>query len=173
VREQLNRRTLILLGLTVLVALFFVFDFMFGGKKPRRSPAEEDPATAARLAEAKAKLAATQGATPAPAGVPAPGAAPRLTPPPPPDQPWGRDPFAVAAKYIPQAAKGPDRFAGFKIWGVLCGPQGCQAVVNDLVVRTGDRVDGARVVRVTKDGVELERDGETRFLTVIDTGMFR
>ena len=46
-------------------------------------------------------------------------------------------------------------------------------MVNDRVVRVGDHVDGARIVRITKKGVELWKDGETLFLTLIEKDFFR
>ena len=171
-KQQMNRRSKILLGVTILAAVILAFDQMSGRKAPR---------SAGRAPDAPA-VASVPGPTPsptpsaapaAPAAVPAATAAPRLAPPPPPDQPWGkRDPFEIGAKWAPSGPKGPDRFAGYRITGIVCAAQGCKAVVNDRVVRPGDDVDGARVVRITKSGIDLEKGGESRFIPVVQKEFF-
>ena len=92
---------------------------------------------------------------------------------PPPNQPWGRDPFAIQESRLPATPKSVVQFSGFKITGVVWGPEGYRALVNDRVVRVGDQVDGARIVRITKKGVEILKDGETLFLTLIEKDFFR
>ncbi len=171
-KEQLNRRSMMLLGVTILAAVVLVFDQMSGSKAPRSSgKAPDAPAVASVPAAPTAPSAPTVPA--APATVPAATAAPRLAPPPPPDQGWGkRDPFEIGAKWAPSSSKGPDRFAGFNITGIVCAPQGCKAVINDRVIRPGDQVDGARVVRITKSGIEVEKGGETRFIPVVQKEFF-
>ena len=159
-KQQMNRRTQILLGVTILAAVILVFDQMSGRTAPRSAGRAPD-------APAVASVPA------APAAVPTATAAPRLAPPPPPDQPWGkRDPFEIGAKWAPSGPKGTDRFAGYRITGIVCAPQGCKAVVNERVVRPGDDVDGARVVRITKSGIDLEKGGESRFIPVVQKEFF-
>jgi len=177
-KQQMNRRTQILLGITILAAVILVFDQMSGRKAPRSSPKAPDaPAVASVPGPNPSPTPSAAPAAPtvpaAPAAVPAATAAPRLAPPPPPDQPWGkRDPFEIGAKWASSGSKGPDRFAGYRITGIVCAPQGCKAVVNERVVRPGDDVDGARVVRITKSGIDLEKGGESRFIPVVQKEFF-
>jgi len=175
-KQQMNRRTQILLGITILAAVILVFDQMSGRKAPRSSPKAPDAPAVASVPgpnPSPTPSAAPAPAPAAPAAVPTATAAPRLAPPPPPDQPWGkRDPFEIGAKWASSGSKGPDRFAGYRITGIVCAPQGCKAVVNDRVVRPGDDVDGARVVRITKSGIDLEKGGESRFIPVVQKEFF-
>lgn len=165
-REHLNRRTMILLGLTLAAGAVLLHDVFFSGKAPRPArKAPEPPAVVARALKA--------------ARTPTPGAPPtvtpglRLAPPPPPDQPWGRDPFAIEPNRLPHGPKVADQFSAFNIAGIVQGPHGYQAIVNGHVVRPGDQVNGARVGRITSEGVEIEKDGETRFLLLIEKGILR
>ena len=170
-KQQMNRRSKILLVVTILAAVILVLDQMSGSKAPR---------SAGKAPDAPA-VASVPGPTPppTPSAVPAaptavPTAAPRLAPPPPPDQPWGkRDPFEIGTKWAPSGPKGSDRFAGYRITGIVCTAQGCKAVVNDRVVRPGDDVDGARVVRITRSGIDLEKGGESRFIPVVQKEFFQ
>ena len=172
-KQQMNRRSKILLAVTILAAVILVFDQMSGSKAPRSSgKAPDAPAVASVPGPTPPP---TPSAVPAaPAAVPTATAAPRLAPPPPPDQPWGkRDPFEIGTKWAPSGPKGSDRFAGYRITGIVCTAQGCKAVVNDRVVRPGDDVDGARVVRITKSGIDLEKGGESRFIPVVQKEFFQ
>jgi len=181
-KQQMNRRTQILLGVTILAAVILVFDQMSGRKAPRSSPKAPDAPAVASVPGPNPSPTPSAAPAPAPAAPPVPAAPatgpaatadPRLAPPPPPDQPWGkRDPFEIGAKWAPSGPKGTDRFAGYRITGIVCAPQGCKAVVNDRVVRPGDDVDGARVVRITKSGIDLEKGGESRFIPVVQKEFF-
>ena len=172
-KQQMNRRTQILLGVTILAAVILVFDQMSGRKAPRSASRAPDAPAIASVPAAPAPAPSAPSVPTAPAAVPTATAAPRLAPPPPPDQPWGkRDPFEIGAKWAPSGPKGTDRFAGYNITGIVCAPQGCKAVINDRVLRPGDNVDGARVVRITKSGIELEKGGESRFIPVVQKEFF-
>jgi len=174
-KQQMNRRSKILLAVTILAAVILVFDQMSGRKAPRSSgKAPDAPAVASVPGPTPPPTPSPAPAAPtAPAVVPAATAAPRLAPPPPPDQPWGkRDPFATEAKRLSQGPKGADQFAAYKLTGIVCTTQGCKAVINDRVGRVGDQVDGARIVKITKAGVELEKNGESRFIPVVQKEFF-
>jgi hypothetical protein len=174
-KQQMNRRSQILLAVTVLAAVILAFDQMSGRKAPRSSgKAPDAPAVATVPGPTPPPTPSAAPAAPtAPAVVPAATAAPRLAPPPPPDQPWGkRDPFATEAKRLSQGPKGADQFAAYKLTGIVCTTQGCKAVINDRVGRVGDQVDGARIVKITKAGVELEKNGESRFIPVVQKEFF-
>ena len=45
------------------------------------------------------------------------------------------------------------------ITGVLAGPDGGTAIINGRFVRIGQTVDGAKLIRITPNGVELEANG--------------
>ena len=171
-KQQMNRRAKILLAVTILAAVILVFDQMSGRKAPRSSPKAPDAPAVASVPGPNPPP--TPSAVPAaPAAVPT-AAAPRLAPPPPPDQPWGkRDPFEIEAKRLPRGPKGADQFSGYKLTGIVWGSHGYQALINDRVVRVGDQVDGARIVRITKTGVEVEKNGEARFLPLVEKEFFR
>ena len=174
-KQQMNRRSQILLAVTILAAVILVFDQMSGRKAPRSAgKAPDAPAVASVPGPTPPPSPSAAPAAPtAPAVVPAATAAPRLAPPPPPDQPWGkRDPFATEAKRLSQGPKGADQFAAYKLTGIVCTTQGCKAVINDRVGRVGDQVDGARIVKITKAGVELEKNGESRFIPVVQKEFF-
>lgn len=164
-KEHLNRRTIILVGLTLLASAYLLYDFTMSGKPSRpRHKATNSPEVARALeAVAAAKPAAAPAAT----------SGRRLAPPPLPDTPWGRDPFVIGENRLPHRPKTAVEFSGFKVSGVVWGPQGYRALVNDRVVRAGDQVDGARVVQITSEGVELEKDGETRLFPLVEKGMLR
>lgn len=160
-KEHLNRRTIILVGLTLLASAYLLYNLTMSGKPSRpRHKATNSP----EVARALEKVSAAKPA--APSGR-------RLAPPPPPDTPWGRDPFAIGENRLPHSPKPAVQFSGFKVSGVVWGPQGYRALINDRVVRPGDQVDGARIVRITAEGVELEKDGETRFLPLVEKGILR
>jgi len=174
-KQQMNRRSQILLAVTILAAVILVFDQMSGRKAPRSAgKAPDAPAVASVPGPTPPPSPSAAPAAPtAPAAVPTATAAPRLAPPPPPDQPWGkRDPFATEAKRLSQGPKGADQFAAYKLTGIVCTTQGCKAVINDRVGRVGDQVDGARIVKITKAGVELEKNGESRFIPVVQKEFF-
>lgn len=174
-KQQMNRRTQILLAVTILAAVILVFDQMSGRKAPRSAgKAPDAPAVASVPGPTPPPTPSPAPAAPtAPAAVPTATAAPRLAPPPLPDQPWGkRDPFATEAKRLSQGPKGADQFAAYKLTGIVCTTQGCKAVINDRVGRVGDQVDGARIVKITKAGVELEKNGESRFIPVVQKEFF-
>ncbi|MFQ5848818.1 MAG: hypothetical protein ACE5IQ_14240 [Candidatus Methylomirabilales bacterium] len=160
--SQLPKRTLILLAVTVAASAFLLFGLFFSSPTAPR-PARK-AATPPLVSGPVAPPPASKQST-APAARPAPTPGRRLAAPPPHDQPWGeRDPFAIEAKRLPKNPKARDQFSGFTITGVVWGSHGYQALVNGHVVRSGDQIDGARIVRITKEGVELEKNGEARFL---------
>lgn len=175
-KQQMNRRAKILLGVTILAAVILVFDQMSGRKAPRSAAKTPDaPAVASVPAGPPAPSAPSAPSAPAAsAAVPTAAAAPRLAPPPPPNQPWGkRDPFEIEAKRLPRGPQGTDPFSRYKLTGIVWGSHGYQALINDRVVRVGDQVDGARIVRITKTGVEVEKDGEARFLPLVEKEFLR
>jgi hypothetical protein len=163
-----NKRTLILLGLTIAALLYLGVDLLWSSKKPRSTrKASDPPAVALAMEKAKAAQQKVAAASTATAGS-------HLAPPPAPDQPWGRrDPFTIGENKLAEGPKAAVQFSGFNLTGIVWGPHGYQALLNDYVVRVGDQVNGARIVNITKEGVELAKDGQTHFLPLIPRGRFQ
>jgi hypothetical protein len=57
---------------------------------------------------------------------------------------------------------------GISVSGIIQGPEGPVAMINNRIVVVGDTVNKHKVVRIGKTSVELERDGK-RFLVGIST----
>lgn len=58
-------------------------------------------------------------------------------------------------------------FTDVKVSGIVWGPDGYKALVNDFVVRPGDVVKGIHILRITEEGVEVEKDGRTGFVHLL------
>jgi type II secretory pathway component PulC len=71
---------------------------------------------------------------------------------------WGRDPFyRFTAKKTGQVDQ-PEAVVGWELGGILWSENNPSAVINKKIVRHGDIVNGARVVKISKDIVILEKD---------------
>lgn len=156
-------RVKILLGLVLVVAVIFFHDLFRSGKGPPPpskppvvKPAPKDTAPQSPVATPQSPARPTS--RPWLAGVP--------------DQPWQRDPFAVDPKRLPPGALGLEErpFPSLKVSGIVWGPNGYKALVNDSVVRAGDKVEGARIVRITPKGVVVEKEGQVRFIPLAQEG---
>jgi len=66
-----------------------------------------------------------------------------------------------ARKTSPTQAKIPPQPA-FVLNGIVFSPGSSYALVNNKIVKEGDKIEGATVVRITEDSVEL-KDGDTAF----------
>ena len=141
-----NKRLMIIVGLTLVASGVLGYDLLFSGgarKRPRDSISR--------------RVTSSQTALPVAAAATTPGR--RLAAPPPPDQPWQQDPFAIKGKWFSSPT-----FTTLKVSGIVWGPDGYKALVNDFVVRPGDEVKGIRILRITAEGVEVEKDGRTGFV---------
>ena len=67
---------------------------------------------------------------------------------------WGRNPFVLA--------EGITAVTGLNLIGILWDADSPQAIINEEIVRVGDRVEGNEVVDILKDRVILH-DGEKEF----------
>lgn len=56
--------------------------------------------------------------------------------------------------------------SGFNVSGVMVSPSGSYGIINDQVVRPGERIDGAKLVEITPDKVVLEIDGQMKEIPV-------
>ncbi len=144
VREGMNVRTYVLVGVLVTVLLWiYSLDERTRALRSRaRTSAGATPA-ASVLAPPPARAAA---ATPTPLG-------------------WGEDPFQRRFRVggEPAAAPrgrddGPPRGAGLFLQGIMNGPRGRTALVNGEVVGEGGRVGGREVLQIgTRSVLILDR----------------
>ena len=141
-----NKRLMVIVGLTLVASGVLVYDNLLSGKGPKR-----------RTVSSSRRVTSSQTALPVAAAATTPGR--RLAAPPPPDQPWQQDPFAIKGKWFSSPT-----FTTLKVSGIVWGPDGYKALVNDFVVRPGDEVKGIRILRITAEGVEVEKDGRTGFV---------
>lgn len=141
-----NKRLMIIVGLTLVASGVLIYDNLLSGKGPKR-----------RTVSSSQRVTSSQTALPVAAAATTPGR--RLAAPPPPDQPWQQDPFAIKGKWFSSPT-----FTTLKVSGIVWGPDGYKALVNDFVVRPGDEVKGIRILRITAEGVEVEKDGRTGFV---------
>ncbi|MBN2226593.1 MAG: hypothetical protein JW763_04450 [candidate division Zixibacteria bacterium] len=74
--------------------------------------------------------------------------------------PWGRDPFYLAQGEQPTTPASSPNSTSWTLNGILFNALAPSAVINKRVVRTGDQINGARVVKIDKRQVTLEKDGE-------------
>ncbi len=151
-----NKRLMIIVGLTLVASGVLGYDLLSSGKARKR------PAVSSSR-----RVTSSQTALPVAAAATTPGR--RLAAPPPPDQPWQRDPFVIQAKWASNRTRAPvaNRLADVKLTGIVWGPDGYQALVNDFVVRPGDVVKGITILRITDEGVEVEKDGRTGFVHLL------
>lgn len=67
-------------------------------------------------------------------------------------------PLFAPAKPMPTFRAEP----GFVVSGLVVSPTGSFGIINDQVVRTGEMVDGAKVVEITKNKAVLDVNGQTK-----------
>ena len=73
--------------------------------------------------------------------------------------PWGRDPFYLARNEKTTAPAPSSTPVTWTLNGILFNALSPSAVINKRVVKPGDRINGARVVKIDKRQVTLEKDG--------------
>lgn len=167
-KHTLTRRGKILLALTLAASAVLISDFygyLSSPRKASRRPASS--ATPVPQTPTPAKPPAKSPANPTP--TPAPTKAPqsRLASPPIPDRPWQRDPFGIADRWRPRRGNRNDPFSKLKVSGIVRGPTGYRALINDFVVGPGEVIQGVRILHISKEGVLVEKDGETSFLRLV------
>lgn len=64
----------------------------------------------------------------------------------------------VAAVEAPKAQVAPPEIA---LEGIVAGGPRPQAVIQGKIVRVGDTISGARIAKITKEGIEVMFEGET------------
>ncbi len=81
----------------------------------------------------------------------------------------GPDDFAVVMNSVLQSLDSPSKESpapeikpkkpSFKLGGIVLTPKGPKAIINDNIVKVGDVVGGAKVLRIAKESVDLSVDG--------------
>ncbi len=71
---------------------------------------------------------------------------------------WGRDPFYRSVDENKKPTGEPVQTPGWILSGILWDETNPSAVINKKIVRHGDIVNGAKVVRIHKNLVTLEKD---------------
>jgi hypothetical protein len=102
--------------------------------------------------------------TPAPVEPPRP-VVPVVRPPEPP-----RPAPIVLPPPVVEPAVSPFSAAGLKINGIVWNTDLPQAIVNDRVVRIGEDLQGAKIVAIKKEGIEVVHNGTKHILRITDDG---
>jgi hypothetical protein len=74
-------------------------------------------------------------------------------------KPWGRDPFARKSGTGQAPTMTNPTEAAWNLSGILINNYDACAVINEKLVRSGDKVDGATVESIGKDMVTINKDG--------------
>ena len=137
--------------------------------KPARKPVMPRVASAVGELLARAKrlaptaLPATQPSPPRPKPTPKP--APAVKPPSPPKPApikivaGPRQPVR-SARPTPPRRKTKVNPGRFRLSAIMRGPGGGAALINGFMLRVGQEIDGAKIVRIDQYSVELELDGQ-------------
>jgi hypothetical protein len=82
--------------------------------------------------------------------------------------PWGgrEEPFQSPFLFSGAVRPAPGRSPSFQLTGILWDPATPTAVVNGILLKPGDRIQGWRLVLLTSDAVLLARGGEEVFLSL-------
>jgi hypothetical protein len=71
-----------------------------------------------------------------------------------------RDPFAFAGARLPAGPRADTPITPLEFTGSVNGPGGSLAIVNDIIVKVGDVIEGYRVERIAEGSVVVRRPGE-------------
>jgi hypothetical protein len=74
-----------------------------------------------------------------------------------------RDPFnwsdAFVDQYLSRMRSKQDLFGGLQMSGIVWDPQAPLAIINNVLVKEGEKVEKVMVVKIFQDSVLLEKDG--------------
>ncbi|MDH3892037.1 MAG: hypothetical protein OEV49_13230 [candidate division Zixibacteria bacterium] len=79
---------------------------------------------------------------------------------------WGADPFRTVIKPSSKPADKPKEELKLILSGIVFNDKSPMAVINKKSVRTGDSINGARIVSIDRNSVTVERNGRTFTLRV-------
>lgn len=137
---------------------------------PAPAEAAVEPATPSSVPErrpaavpvAQPEPAPAPAVTPSPAPSPAPRTAPDRVPPEAPRAAARGSNEAVRSAYGTSLPNG----RRVELSGIVATPVGNQAMINDRLVREGDRIEGLTVVRIDRRGVELRGEAGLFYLEI-------
>lgn len=155
-RHLLTLRVKILLGLVLAASTLLFQDLLPSAKRPVHPLPSKAPVAKPSPEDAAIK--------PPVSGLQSPV---RPTLPVVPVQPWMRDPFAVNPRRLLAGVQGLQEL---KVSGIVWGPNGYKALINDSVVTPGDKVEGALIMQITSKGVVVEKEGQVHFLPLAQEG---
>jgi hypothetical protein len=75
--------------------------------------------------------------------------------------PWSRDPFVAQGKL---KKKGPSAPTTLHLSGIMWDEKKPAAIINDNIVSAGDEVQGKKIIKIEKDKVILQEDGQEYIL---------
>lgn len=79
---------------------------------------------------------------------------------------WGEDPFGPPPGAPDGPSGGGEPVAPAELQGVIAGPSGMVAIIDDRIVRIGDRVGAELVEEITPRAVVLRRGSQVRRLAI-------
>ena len=79
---------------------------------------------------------------------------------------WGQDPFGAPPGAVDESGGGAQPMAPAELQGIIAGPGGMVAIIDDRIVRIGDRVGAELVVEITPRAVVLRRGLTVRRLAI-------
>ncbi|MFQ5840682.1 MAG: hypothetical protein ACE5HK_08175 [Candidatus Methylomirabilales bacterium] len=79
---------------------------------------------------------------------------------------WGRDPFVLESAYLRPEERGvlDGTLGSLRVTGIIWGNSAPKAIINDLVMGTGDEIHGFQILRILPNGVVLGREGRHHLL---------
>ncbi len=76
---------------------------------------------------------------------------------------WGRDPFFKAKGSDPIISNSDNNQTGWILNGILYDKKSPTAVINKKIVKLGDKINGAKIIKITKTKVVLKDDNSDIF----------
>jgi hypothetical protein len=117
-------------------------------------PAASTPPPSAPPAEAKPSVAVGHNSVPEAQPPSTPVAAPANP------SPTAPPPVVAAPPRTPEPSVEPPSHDAYRLGGIIRSDKGAYALVNDRMVGEGDEIDGAKVVAIGQNSVELVKDGK-------------
>lgn len=148
-----QRRRQIIYAALVMAVIYGLWNFAVGRRNTAPLPSEQTSAPAAAASAPSSDSIDVQAIT---------------------SKPWGRDPFRgttlSASPTAPTRAAGADAERIYWILsGIVYNDTHPLAVINQSSVSVGDMIDGARVVKIERTKVTLEKSG-SRFDLFVSKG---
>ena len=75
-------------------------------------------------------------------------------------QPWGRNPFVLNAVVMEGDPAQDNPLSGLEVTAIVLREGTGMAVVGEDIVREGDKLRGYTVIKISDQGIELEKDGK-------------